>query len=275
MQNDLKQTIRFDDFYALFGDQGVVAMAWWLGGQLADPIREKQHSFPFLHICGEPGSGKTFLLEYLSKLTEPQSVSRHDPLCATRVTRSRILANPAVQVLVYEPSQRADSLFDWNEIKALYNGDTCFSHAPTNAENAKLNFKGALVICANEPVECSEAVESRFAHVQLTNAAQTTESRRQANELHQLDAEQAGAFGKAITLSKSQLLDDINKLAPIHTTALLEEHADQLSARAAKNGGQLMALIDVLSLMLGLTNQQRVNALSAVKYSICADFIPY
>ncbi len=39
MQNELKQAIRFDDFYALFGDRGIVAMAWWLGGQLAEPIR--------------------------------------------------------------------------------------------------------------------------------------------------------------------------------------------------------------------------------------------
>ncbi|WP_178119778.1 hypothetical protein [Pseudomonas gelidaquae] len=62
MQNELKTAIQFDDFYTVFGTKGVVAMAWWLGALHADRIRAEHHSFPFLHIEGEAGAGKTFLM---------------------------------------------------------------------------------------------------------------------------------------------------------------------------------------------------------------------
>ncbi|NNA29170.1 hypothetical protein [Pseudomonas lundensis] len=273
MQNELKQAIRFDDFYALFGDRGVVAMAWWLGGQLAEPIREEQWSFPFLHICGEAGSGKTFLLEYLSKLTGPQSVSHHDPVRTTRAARTRTITNPVNRVVIYEPTEPTASEFDWDELKALYNTASFYIHSGNIAESVEHTFKGALVICANQPVEYSEAVETRLARIVLNKSHHANP--RQAESLLQLSAEQAGIFGLAITRNTTKLLNDINKLAPTYTAALLKEHGDQLSARAAKNGGQLMALIDVLNLILGLSNTQHTSALRAVKYCVCAEFVPY
>ena len=76
-------------------------------------------------------------------------------------------------------------------------------------------------------------------------------------------------------LKQAIRFDDFYALLGTYTAALLKKHADQLSARAAKNGGQLMALIDVLNLILGLSNKQQLAALRAVKYSVCADFVPY
>ena len=76
-------------------------------------------------------------------------------------------------------------------------------------------------------------------------------------------------------LKQAIRFDDFYALLGTYTAALLKEHGDQLSARAAKNGGQLMALIDVLNLILGLSNTQHTSALRAVKYCVCAEFVPY
>ena len=76
-------------------------------------------------------------------------------------------------------------------------------------------------------------------------------------------------------LKQAIRFDDFYALLGTYTAALLKKHADQLSARAAKNGGQLMALIDVLNLILGFSNKQHLAALRGVKYSACADFVPY
>ncbi|MCR8935662.1 hypothetical protein [Pseudomonas sp. S11A4] len=54
-----------------------------------------------------------------------------------------------------------------------------------------------------------------------------------------------------------------------------EQHPEQLSRRAAKNGGRLMALVDVLSLLLGLSDEQRRRSLNVVTDCIHPEFIPY
>ena len=180
---------------------------------------------------------------------------------------------PSRTLNIYEPTAPTESEFDWDELKALYNTASFYIHSGNTAESVEHTFKGALVICANQPVEYSEAVETRLARIVLNKSHHA--NLRQAESLLQMSAEQAGIFGLAITRNTTKLLNDINKLAPTYTAALLKEHADQLSARAAKNGGQLMALIDVLNLILGLSNTQHTSALRAVKYCVCAEFVPY
>ena len=273
MQNELKNAIRFDDFYAVYGSQGVVTLAWWLGAKHAEQIRTEQQSFPFLHIVGAPGSGKTFMQSYLWKLLGEDSFSACDPERATRNGRLRLIANANKRVITYEfmPEGR-ETDFDWNELSPLYSsGHAVYGHS---GEMQVITFDGAVTISSNQPIQCSEAIESRLVRVNLT-APHTTESRYHAQALNQLSAEQASAFGRAVDQRADQSISTINKLAPAYTASLLDEHADQLSPRAAKNAGQMMALVDVLSLLLNLTGEQRQRALNEVKYSVCLEFVPY
>jgi hypothetical protein len=273
MQNELKTAIRFDDFYAVFGPQGVVAMAWWLGAQHAEQIRAEQQSFPLLHIEGAPGSGKTFLQSYLWKLLGEDSFSACNPEHASRNGRLRQIANAGKKVITFdwEPNE-AQTDFDWNELASLYSS----GHAVYGAgkEIQVITFDGAVMICSGQPIPCSDAIESRIVRVALT-APHTTESRYHAQALHQLTAAQAGAFGLALGQRVNQSIRIVNKLAPANTADLLDQHDDQLTPRSAKNAGQLMALVEVLSYLLDLSSEQRRRALSEVKYCVCAEFVPY
>lgn len=271
MQNELKQAIRFDDFYALFGDKGVVTMAWWLGAQLAESISEEHYSFPLLHLCGGPGSGKTFLVQYLSKLTGPEPVIHQALFHSTRTSRLRAMGDATKRVFVYEFDQAPASDFSWDELKALYNSATYFTHSEEDA--GAVTFKGAVVICSNAEVECSEAMASRLALINLT--APRGISNRQADILYNLSAEEAGAFGRAITLNQLKLLKDTLGLASIYTAVLLRGYAGPLTAREAKNGGQLLALIEAVNLLLGLSHRQRCAAVREVISSISNDFIRF
>lgn len=271
MQNELKQAIRFDDFYALFGDKGVVTMAWWLGGQLAESIREEQDSFPLLHLCGGPESCKTILVQYLSKLTGPGSMT-HLSLChSTRTSRIQAIRDSTNRVLVHEFDQAPAPDFCWDDLKALYNSATYFTH--TGEDTGAVNFKGAVMIRSNAEWECSEAVASRLVRLDLKAPPYT--GYRQAHEVFKLRAEQAGAFGRAITLNRDKLLKDILGLASIYTAVLLRGYAGPLTAREAKNGGQLLALIEAVSLLLGLSHKQRCAAVREVISSISNDFIRF
>ena len=275
MQTELKTAIQFDDFYTVFGTKGVVAMAWWLGALHADRIRAEHHSFPFLHIEGEAGAGKTFLMGYLWKLVGEESPRVHTPEYSTQAGRSRWLAAAGTigkTVVVLESVPTENPAFDWEELRDLYSGGVIRRAQAQGTEDAY--FHGALTIVSSQPIQCSEALESRIAHIHL-GITHTTESQKSASALNQLTAQQAGAFGHAVAQREDQLVSTFNKLAPAYTASLLDEHGHQISMRAAKNGGQLMALVDALSLLLNLTSEQRLNSLSAVRHVVETDFVQF
>ncbi|NMZ00126.1 hypothetical protein HBO04_08355 [Pseudomonas proteolytica] len=273
MQNELKAAIQFDDFFTVFGTKGVVAMAWWLGAMHADRIRSDHHSFPFLHVEGAAGSGKSFLISYLWKLLGEEEFTACSPEYATPTGRTRALFDASKPIVIFESVSNAESTFDWDELRELYSSGGTTRHA-LQSESQTTYFRGALTIVSSQPIQCSEALESRIAHIQL-GISHTTESQKSASALSQLTAQQAGAFGHAVAQRKDQLVSTFNKLAPAYTASLLDEHGHQLSLREAKNAGQLMALVDALSLLLNLTSEQRLNSLSAVRHVVETDFAQF
>jgi hypothetical protein len=274
MQNELKSAIRFDDFYAVFGSQGVVAMAWWLGARHAKQIRVRQHGFPFLQITGRAGSGKTSLLDYLSKLNGVDSVTAYAPELMTPAGLARIIATASDQTVIFETGYEfeRESHFDWDQIASLYSNSACSISSET--EETQVTFKGTVIISANLPIQCSEHFESRLVPVELT-APHTTESRLHAQALHQLTAEQAAAFSHAVNQRADETVSTICRLTPAYAANLYGRHPIQPSSRAAKNGGLLMALVDVLSLLLNLTEEQRRSALNQVEHNVGLAFVPY
>ncbi|MCC4118811.1 hypothetical protein LLG90_26005, partial [Aromatoleum toluclasticum] len=48
-----------------FGAKGIVALAFWFGSLFAEQLRSIDKSWPFLEIVGDPGTGKTTLIEFL------------------------------------------------------------------------------------------------------------------------------------------------------------------------------------------------------------------
>lgn len=274
-QIELRSSICFDNFYTVYGSRGVVAMAWWLGAQHAEKIRDEQWSFPFLHLVGMPSGGPTFLLSYLSKLFGQDSYACFSPKHATPAGRTRAIANAREQVVVLmdESTHSKKSAFDWDELKPLFNGGNLrTANDPANGL-AQSSFNGALVITSNEPVQFSEAVESRMVEIIVARSRKADSS--DIAVLHELSTEQASAFGRALDQRKDELISVFNRLAPSHSESLLSEHGEKLGPRVAKNAGQLMALVDVLSLLLGLSHKQYVLALSEIHYMVDFEFVPF
>jgi hypothetical protein len=273
MQNELKTAIRFENFWEAFGPRGVIALAWWMGARHAEAIREEQMSFPILHIEGAAASGKSTLQTYLWKLLGQDNFSECDPYRATRLGRLRTLANTGNGVASFycEPSH-TDSDFDWDELRPLFNSGNALYCSTQGVEN--ITFSGAVMISSHFPPKWSEAFESRVARIRLMGC-HTADGRSNVTLLNSLTAEQGGGFCKALDQRAAQTVSTVNRLANAYAATLLEQHPEQLSRRAAKNGGQLMALVDVLSLLLGLSDEQRRRSLNVVTDCIHPEFIPY
>lgn len=273
MQTEIKSSIRFGDLYGAFGPKGVVAMAWWLGALHADRIRQEQHSFPFLQITGLPGSGKGLLIQYLWKLVGQESFTSCAPDYASRAGRARVLANAGKQVVVYEPLGLSGPESDWSdELKPLYSPGAEIFALRQGIET--VGFHGAILISADQTVQCSAAVNSRMVIVDLS-APHTPATKSHTAELQQLSAEQAGAFSRILKLREDRVIASLQERVPTYTDALLGECGEQLSRRAALNCSQLLALVDVLSEFLSLPDSSREAAISEVKDMAFLESLPF
>jgi len=122
-----------------FGAKAIVALAFWLGSLFAEQIREgegiKQKSFPFLEVVGEPGAGKSTLIEFLWKLCGRRDYEGFDPSKSSLAARARNFAQVSnLPVVLIEGDRGEDGAkvkgFDWNELKTAYNGRSTRARGP-------------------------------------------------------------------------------------------------------------------------------------------------
>lgn len=272
MQNELKSAIRFNDFVAYFGARGVVALAWWMGASHAARIREHQNSFPFLQINGAAGSGKSLLLEYLQKLNG-QSPCSHSLAHATQAARARIYANAERPIVICEQHDEPDQSFDWDELKPLYSSGTFISLAGADRTEGA-TFKGALVITANQPLECSEAVSSRMVWIDLS-AANANTPRVRPEAIADLNAGEASAFGVKVAQSEEWVSSSLQALVPAYQGQLSHKYGASLSGRTALNCAQLLALLEVLCTLLSIPEGLRLESRKVIDDIAFLDTIPY
>lgn len=271
MQNELRDAIRFDDLWAVYGPEGVVALAWWVGAQHVAEIRANMNSYPFLEITAPAGGGSSFLLTYLSKLIGKETYRCCSPQHATKAGRLRNLENAGAESIVYLDESAGTKSFDWDEIKALYNGDS--ASYGTRDEMREVTFKGTLVITANKPIECNDAVRSRMIDVRL-KGEKLLDKPTHIDALHRLTASDASVFGRTIERKKEHLLLTVNKLVPVYIEELAEglHFIHDPDPRGLHNCAQVMALVNVLSDLLGLANEYRAAPLEVLR-TIASEYV--
>lgn len=270
---DLKayKTDWFDKLYLCFGPKGVVALAYWLGTLFAEQIRNRFESFPFIEIVGEPGAGKTTLLETLWKLLGRTNYEGFDPMKGSAVGFMRSMAQVANLPVVLIESDREDeadsakgrprNAFHWDSLKSLYNGGSLRTTGVKSAGNDTYEpqFRAALVISQNAPVQASTPIMERIVHVGFDKSRQSEEGREAALELGRMPAADVSGFMlKAIT-QEARVLE------------MLEEHqrtfekrlqgAGVKNQRIQKNHAQVMVLVHALSLVCPITESQRTEAI--------------
>lgn len=280
MQNELKSAIRFNDFEAYFGARGVLVLAWWMGAAHAARIREDQHSFPFLQINGAAGSGKSLLLDYLQKLNGLGPYG-HSLAHATKAARDRIYANavnadrPIVICESYEGLEgyTSDHSFDWDELKPLYNSSPITFQSGEDEFQTE-TFKGALVITANQELECSDALCSRMIVVDLT-ARDAQPTRIRPDAIADVDVNQANAFGLEVKEREAWISNNIRYYGPAYQKELTNKYGDALNARTALNCSQMLVLLDLISTLLSIDDAIRMEAKKVVHDIAFLDTIPY
>lgn len=250
-----------------FGAKAIVALAFWLGSLFVEQIREgkdiMQKSFPFLEVVGEPGAGKSTLIEFLWKLCGRRDYEGFDPSKSSLAARARNFAQVSnLPVVLIEGDRGEDGTkvkgFDWNELKTAYNGRSTRARGVKNAGNETYEppFRGTVVISQNAEVNASEPVLQRIVHLYFDRAGQNADTFAAARALEQTAVEDLSGFLLTAVLKEREILARYVERMP-HYQELLARNPDIKHQRLVKNHAQIMALVDCLPIVVPLPTECR------------------
>jgi len=241
------------DYKQAFGVKGLAALAYWVGSFFAEQIRGKQASYPFLEMSGEPGTGKSTVLEFLWKLTGRADYEGIELSKASHAGRWRSLEQLANLPLVLMEGDRSEATgkqkgaFDLNEAKGLYNGRGMRSVGMRTGgnETREPRFRGALVIAQNASVDSERAVMERINRIHWDKTHLSTAGYDAASRLRELDLEAINGFMTACITQESLFLE---KYQEGYDAALsrLNDHAELGNQRIRHNHAQVMAIAHAL-----------------------------
>lgn len=260
----------FEKLYLCFGARGVVALAAWFGSLFAEQIRARFESFPFIEIVGEPGAGKSTLIETMWKLLGRNGHEGDDPMKGSMVGLMRTMAQVSNLPVVLIESDREESpdssrgrpkaAFHWDAFKSLFNGG---SLRTTGVKSSGLDtytpqFRAALFISQNAAVQASTPIMERIVHIWFDKAGQSTAGREAALELGRMSAADLSGFLVNAVRHERQVLERMESHQRDYERVI--EAGGVKNLRVQKNHAQLMVLVDCLSLACGITEQQQNQA---------------
>lgn len=252
----------YDDFKAAYGINGLVALTWWTGSFFAEQIRADYRSYPFLEIIGEAGSGKTDLESFLWKLTGRLG-DNFNPNSSSFVGICRKLAQVSCMPVSFNETDNETTAatqhikkFNWDHWKALFNGEIDRQTGVKTNDNSTRSspFRAALCVIQNIAVYASEAILSRFVHLQIDRAHHTASGKLASDRLNRLDIKEvSGFFLHALSQDKA-VLAQFAQSFELHVKTLSENDAITMH-RIMENHAMLMALADCLPLVCPATTQ--------------------
>lgn len=268
LQRSIKLDINLDpaeytrDWYRhlwnAFGARGVVALAYWVGSLFAEQIRAEHKSFPFLEIVGEPGAGKTTLIQFLWKLFG-RDYEGFDPSKSTSAGRMRTFTQVSNLPIVLIESDRETKTggqahvksFDWDELKDAYNGNSIRTTGVKTGGNETYDppFRASFVISQNNPVQASQAIMERICHMTFGTKGFTPLSFEAAKALERIDGDSVSGFLLEVLKHEAEITDLINDQAEPLARWIMEQDGIT-KPRIAKNHGQLLAGVQALRLVV-------------------------
>lgn len=254
----------FNHLWQAFGPKGVVALAFWFGTLFAEQVRAEQQSFPFLEIVGEPGSGKTTLIQFLWRLLG-RDYEGFDPSKSTAAGRMRTFTQVSNLPIVLIESDRETKTggqahvksFDWDELKDAYNGNSIRTTGVKTGGNETYDppFRASIVISQNNPVAASQAIMERICHMTFDTRGFTPASYESAKALEKIEIPQVSGFVLAALRREAAVLETVTSQTDGLIKHLLAQDGIH-KPRLAKNHGQLLAFAQALRPLVRMTDAQ-------------------
>ena len=239
------------DLVDAYGVKGLICLTAWFGSLFAHQIRLLHKSFPFTEIVGQPGTGKTTLLQFLWRLLGRDRYEGLDPHKTSHsgLTRSfRQVSNLPVALVESDRKDKSiKSQFDWDSIKTLYDGGSLGARGVKTQGNETYEppFKGTVVISQNATVQSSEAILGRIVHLNFVKSDLTRNSLIASRKLSAYTVEQLSYFIVECLLKEADIMETYQRSLEINDKQLHDQEQVQ-SSRVIHNHAQFMALFEAL-----------------------------
>jgi hypothetical protein len=249
------------DYQKAFGTGGMVALSWWFGSLFVEQVRQQHSSYPFIEVIGEGGSGKTDMINFLWKLLGRQNES-FNPATSTLPGYFRELSKVSNMPVVFNETdnerlieERHSKMFDWDaRCKSMFDGelDRVTGAKTQGNETKKPTFKAALMAVQNIPIIASEAMTSRFMHLQFDRSHHSLEGKLASDRLNLLPVMDVSGFLLHSIQRADAILLKFNEHFNQHRQTLQANPKIKLQ-RIIENHAKIMAFADCLSLVLPIS----------------------
>jgi len=244
-------------FATAFHWQGLATLAFWFGSLFVQQIRARHKTFPFLELTGEPGAGKSTILEFLWKCVGREDYEGFDLLKSTPAGRRRAFSQVSNLPVVIIESDRDNGdkdarqkQFGFDEVKPFYNGRGTGTLGVARRSNdvEEHLFQASLLISQNAEVDGSEALLQRIVHCHADKAHHKGGTRDIARWFERQTAADVGGFLGAALANERQVLEAYTEA--FERTEAHYAAADGLrNERIVKNHAQIAACGEALAVL--------------------------
>lgn len=244
------------DIWTAWGPRGLVALAFFMMSLFAVQIRLRDKSLGFLEITGEPGSGKTTLVEFLWKLFGRPGYEGFDPSSATQafVTRNMMKVSNLPVGLVEgkrDEEKRSFKTYDYNDLLVLFNGRNPrgTGQKTNDYETNEQPFLGAIYLMQNERIDAQPAVLERIMSMTINKDGWSDATRDAARRLGRWPIDRASGTIVHVVRQEEKWLPAFFERVENHERGLPLRAPGLVNDRIALNHAQLAASVETLPLL--------------------------
>ena len=257
------------DYVRAFHWQGLAMLAFWLGSLFVQQIRAEHKTWPFMEYTGEPGAGKSTVLEFLWKCVGRDDYEGFDVMKATNAGRRRAFNQVSNLPVVLIESDRDNGdknskarMFDFDAAKPFYNGrgTGTLGVAKRNNSTEEHLFQASLVISQNAEVDGSEALLQRIVHCHADKAHHKPGTREIARRFERQTTSTVGGFLREALKAERRIMDTYLQAFPVMEARF--SAGDLKNERIIKNHAQIAAAGEALGVLFPDMDKDLIDRLT-------------